>query len=455
MSDTNNESKMYFDEISGESHTIKVWAEILGIPFTTLYGRIVNYNWPIEKALYGEKYASVNRKPRPKDTYHHMDITGKRFGNLTVIEKSPSSTNSKPLWTCMCDCGNIIDVDQGNLTSRRKTKCDNHKRGEIIDLTGKKFGAITVTHHFLCNDECMCTCDCGLNNDPLFYDGKELRSGKINDCGCGIGNGKVIHPDVPLIRAIHDKMLCDYEAQFIDPSDPLNPYNSLDYRNDITPEWFYGGFINFYNWAINNGYEKGKVLRMYDYRGNYCPENCFLDYPNNHYGEHVLLTYRGLTMTIYQWSLYFKIDSIVMYNRYTNGWNNDDIFQIPVDFERKIIKSSKGVFNSVAWWSKISGINPIELYKRVFVYGWSIDYSLTYESPNIDEVRKYTGHNQDIDLLNNIYGIKPIDRFDFKSYNRVFGLQKNGMPNAISYVDYFGRMYTPEEWEKRNPEQFT
>ena len=144
-----------------------------------------------------------------------------------------------------------------------------------------------------------------------------------------------------------------------------------------------------------------------------------------------------------------------MYNRYTNGWNNDDIFQIPVDFERKIIKSSKGVFNSVAWWSKISGINPIELYKRVFVYGQSIDYSLTYESPNIDKVRKYTGHNQDIDLLNNIYGIKPIDRFDFESYNRVFGLQKNGMSNAISYVDYFGNMYTPEEWEKRNPEQFT
>lgn len=453
MSNPKNTSREIFDEISGESHTIREWANILGIPFTTLYSRIVENNWPIDKALYGEKYTSVNRKPRSKDSYTHMDITGRRFGNLTVIKKSDASTDSNPMWTCECDCGNIIDVNQGYLTSKSKTKCDNHKRGEIIDLTGKKFGAITVVGHFLKDDECMCTCDCNLNEDYLFYKGKDLLSGKVRDCGCGLGNGKVLHPDVPLIRAIHEKMLCDYEAQFIDPSDPNNPYTQLDYRNNVAPEWYYG-FINFYNWAVSNGYEKGKVLRMYDYRGEYCPENCFLDYPDKHYGENVFLTYKNMTMTAYQWALYLKIDSIVLYTRYANGWNMNDIFEIPVDFERKTIQSSSSICNTVRWWSQLSGLNPIELYKRVFIYGWAIDYSLTHEAPNEQEVRKFTGLNHDFDLENCVWGIRPIDRFDFKSYNRVFGAQENGMVNAISYVDYFNRMYTPEEWEKRCPEQF-
>lgn len=452
MSDSKNNSRVIFDEISGESHTIREWANILEIPFTTLYSRIVENNWPIDKALYGEKYTSVNRKPRSKDSYTHMDITGRRFGNLTVIKKSDSSTDSNPMWTCECDCGNIIDVNQGYLTSKSKTKCDNHKRGEIIDLTGKKFGAITVVGHFLKDDECMCTCDCNLNEDYVFYRGKDLISGKIVDCGCGLGRGKILHPHVPMIRDIHNKMLTDYEAQFIDPSDPRNPYNKLDYKNNVTPEW--EKFVNFYNWAVSNGFEKGKVLRMYDYRGNYCPENCFLDYPNKIYGEHVILTYKNMSMTIYQWSLYLKIDSIVFYTRYTNGWDMKDIFEIPVDFERKIVQSSIGVCHTVYEWSRLSGISSIELYKRIFMMGWSIDYSIVHDAPN-QNVKDYVGYNQDFDIINYAFGIKPIIRFDLESYKRVFGRQKNGMSNAISYVDYFGNMYTPEDWEKRNPEQFT
>ena len=117
MSDSKNNSRVIFDEISGESHTIREWANLLGIPFTTLYSRIVENNWPIDKALYGEKYTSVNRKPRSKDSYTHMDITGRRFGNLTVIKKSDASTDSNPMWTCECDCGNIMltrDISQAN-----------------------------------------------------------------------------------------------------------------------------------------------------------------------------------------------------------------------------------------------------------------------------------------------------------------------------------------------------
>ena len=34
------------------------------------------------------------------------------------------------------------------------------------------------------------------------------------------------------------------------------------------------GFVNFYDWAINNGYNKNLSLDLKDLDGNFCPENC-------------------------------------------------------------------------------------------------------------------------------------------------------------------------------------
>ncbi len=34
-----------------------------------------------------------------------IDLTGKIFGNLTVLNKEPSK-NKKTLWRCLCVCGN-------------------------------------------------------------------------------------------------------------------------------------------------------------------------------------------------------------------------------------------------------------------------------------------------------------------------------------------------------------
>ena len=34
------------------------------------------------------------------------DLTGLRFGKLTVIEQAGRDNYKKILWKCMCDCGN-------------------------------------------------------------------------------------------------------------------------------------------------------------------------------------------------------------------------------------------------------------------------------------------------------------------------------------------------------------
>lgn len=65
-----------------------------------------------------------------------IDLTGKRFGRLEVIEFShvvrKNYKNSKRniyYWACKCDCGNMKYVDGSNLLSGRCKSCGCLKKG--------------------------------------------------------------------------------------------------------------------------------------------------------------------------------------------------------------------------------------------------------------------------------------------------------------------------------------
>ena len=36
-----------------------------------------------------------------------IDLTGQKFGRLTVIDRAPNK-NSRTAWNCLCDCGNRV-----------------------------------------------------------------------------------------------------------------------------------------------------------------------------------------------------------------------------------------------------------------------------------------------------------------------------------------------------------
>lgn len=37
------------------------------------------------------------------------DLTGRKFGMLTVIERTVNSVSGYPQWICQCDCGNVVN----------------------------------------------------------------------------------------------------------------------------------------------------------------------------------------------------------------------------------------------------------------------------------------------------------------------------------------------------------
>ena len=71
-----------------------------------------------------------------------IDLTGKKYGKLTVIKISPDSSNSHKKWLCKCECGNLTSVLGYNLKNGNTQSCgcfqrDCKKNSNKYDLSGE------------------------------------------------------------------------------------------------------------------------------------------------------------------------------------------------------------------------------------------------------------------------------------------------------------------------------
>ena len=53
----------------------------------------------------------------------YNDLTGRRFGRLTVVERAPDDDHGNILWYCKCDCGGEKRTRSNALTSGKATSC--------------------------------------------------------------------------------------------------------------------------------------------------------------------------------------------------------------------------------------------------------------------------------------------------------------------------------------------
>lgn len=119
-----------------------------------------------------------------------VEWIGRKFTKLTVISIDPE--NSQKV-ICKCDCGETVSVWKGHLVSGKTKSCGKHQSeireinntSSLIDLTGKKFGMLTVDSiNRDYNKKAIywnCTCDCG--NKKIIL-GQHLKQGNIISCGC-------------------------------------------------------------------------------------------------------------------------------------------------------------------------------------------------------------------------------------------------------------------------------
>ena len=77
-----------------------------------------------------------------------IDLTGMKFGRLTVLERAENK-GKHVRWKCRCDCGNTCTVTTNNLRRSHTTSCgcvqkEKTSAANFHDLTGMKFGRLAV-----------------------------------------------------------------------------------------------------------------------------------------------------------------------------------------------------------------------------------------------------------------------------------------------------------------------
>lgn len=173
------------------------------------------------------------------------DLTGQKFGKLTVIERVINKNKTGSFWKCQCECGNTTIVISTSLKKGLTTSCGCYRR-EVAKKTFSK------------------------------HNKKYTRIYSI-------------------YKGMKDR--CRYKT-----NDNYDRYGGKGVK--VCPEWF-DDFINFYNWAMANGYNDELTLDRIDSNGNYEPDNCrWVTYKQqaNNTRRNNYITFNGETHTLTEWA---------------------------------------------------------------------------------------------------------------------------------------------------------
>jgi len=261
-----------------------------------------------------------------------IDLTGQKFGRLTVI-KYVGSAKGGALWECKCECGGMKKVESYSLRSGNTQSCGClhreylQKRTSLdTDFTGKQIGKLTVVElagikngvHFW-----TCKCECG--ND-IELRGVNLAKGLTKSCGCSNPVGKRTHglASTPIYNVWNTmKSRCQNEGH-------------INYEN-------YGGRgITFcHKWRTFEGfhedmgseYKEGLTLERIDPNGNYEPSNCkwatTVEQGNNKTNNHVLTIF-GEELTLSEASQKYNIPYDTLKRRIYKGWTHEEAVTKPL-----------------------------------------------------------------------------------------------------------------------------
>lgn len=119
------------------------------------------------------------------------DLSGQKIGKLKILQRAPNKITGgkqRTMWSCLCDCGNNINVSTDYL---KRSKCPSCGCEAIkmkteknrVNNVGEKYGRLTIIDIIWDADKtkAICKCDCG--NDYIGSKA-DIVSGHTQSCGC-------------------------------------------------------------------------------------------------------------------------------------------------------------------------------------------------------------------------------------------------------------------------------
>ena len=198
------------------------------------------------------------------------DLTGERFGRLTVLNFNGKDKHSHNIWLCKCDCGNLKLVSTGDLTNGKTQSCGCWAN----ELTVKRNTTHGDTHTRLY----------GIYRKMLW----RCYNKNCKDYGRYGGRGVAI---------------CD--------------------------EWK-NSYEKFKSWALDNGYKKSLTIDRIDVDGDYEPSNCrwvTMKAQNVNKRNTIRITVNGVRKPLSMWAKEYKLPYTTVYNRYRKGLPVNEILK--------------------------------------------------------------------------------------------------------------------------------
>lgn len=197
------------------------------------------------------------------------DLTGQRFGRLVVVSENGRDKIQNVLWLCRCDCGNMVTVRGSMLRAGRSKSCGCFRKELQSELN--------TTH--------------GLRNTRIYRIWVDMKTRCCNESNINYER---------------------YGAKGI----------------AICKEWL-DDFMNFYNWAIANGYRDDLTIDRIDNDKGYSPDNCRWvtqkEQQNNKRNNRKIM-HNGETHTMSEWADIYGINPHTLRDRLEAGITGDELF---------------------------------------------------------------------------------------------------------------------------------
>lgn len=197
-----------------------------------------------------------------------------------------------------------------------------------IDLTGKRFGKLTVIkldhkeQRYYKNKKSgfyyywLCKCDCG---NYKVINREKLNSGNTKSCGC-------LHKEIMTIHGLSNSRL--YRIYNKMKNRCYNTKNNYYHRYGargitICNEWLKDK-NKFFEWALNNGYKDDLTIDRIDNNKGYSPDNCrwtTIKEQSRNTCRVKKITYNGETHCISEWTEILGFSRTLISNRLDRGWS--------------------------------------------------------------------------------------------------------------------------------------
>lgn len=206
----------------------------------------------------------------------------------------------------------------------------------LIDITGQRFGILTVIEPIYDQDsrrwKWRCKCDCG--NETLSS-ANNLKSG-VTSCGCL--RRKKSHDRLYVHGKSHSRLFPIWQSMMQRCDNPrCHAYDNYGGRGIRVCDAWEDDFEAFEEWAYANGYDdnapRGKcTIDRIDVNGDYEPNNCrwvSMAKQANNKRCSVYIEFNGERKTIGEWAKETGLTHSMIKGRLNRGWSIERALTTP------------------------------------------------------------------------------------------------------------------------------